>query len=339
MAITIISEPSQPCFAKNRIRYEVATNNKFAVKARLFIESAPYSDNYLFTTELKALPDANGLCFFYFSGILKENLQHDTPDLFAPQSILPNVSKRFRVDFFEDDPAQLTLVDELYHESSDSSTLSYREIAALESGANYVLILNTDKTFEFIRARSGGDTDPLSALYNLGDEQWFNIINLAAGTYDEIQIPGFTRATLYTGLAYVITSGEVRSALLAGGDIRAFYKSYQIFPPEFTAAASSTSSLSIVWINDINADSGVEIQYDLDASTFGNIIFKDANINSHEITGLTTGNTVYIRMRSKRNNQVSNWSEVVSVELKEWALASETWDDAGYWYDNENWID
>lgn len=223
MALTIEKEPTNPCFSKNIVAYQVDTDSDLAVKCRVWVEDTPHSDTWTFLTEIKAIPNSNGECFFYLADLLEEDvLQYDKPDVVDTLAICLNSSRRIKCNFFEYDPSALELVEEFYHKLSDKITNSELPIStALESGEDYVLVLDTEidsgdlSNLPSIELDSAGVNQQFTLLYDLGDQLWYDITNISHA-HDEINLPGFTKATLYKGVKPTITASDIRAVLLGG---------------------------------------------------------------------------------------------------------------------------
>lgn len=226
MSITITKEPTIPCFSKNLIQYKVTTTNSLAVKARVYVEDVPQSGTYDFLTELKQWPDSSGICTFNLHGLFEADvLRYIKPNLFNDNKVDTEICKRFKVDFFEYDPDALTLVEELYHEDSDSQTRSYVDITALDNYSSYIVVLEASANSLISPIFRNGTIDTFTTnLYSLGTEQWYSFTVPGSGTYDEIKIPGYTKAYIYQGSAYTISTSTVTFVLLGGYDVLNIYK-------------------------------------------------------------------------------------------------------------------
>ncbi|REE01104.1 hypothetical protein [Marinoscillum furvescens] len=271
MAITIISQqPTDPCFSKNVVAWKVSTTNKHAVVCRLFVETSPHSGTYEFVTALKAWPDSNSQCTFYVHDLLEADvLNYDAPVFFDDDVVMANTSRRIKCEFYEDDPAQLELVEEIYHEDSDEETLSWVDITALETGEDYIVVLETDQVFASLRTRSGASTQNFNKLYELGDELWLDTTDIAAGTYDELEVPGYTNATIYKGLKYTIVTSDVVAVLLGGYDSVNMY--FILAPPDAPSNLHSTvesdTENRLTWTDNSENETVFEIERSLDRVT------------------------------------------------------------------------
>ena len=139
MAITLTKEPTNPCFSKNVIAYKVHTDTTLAVIGRLWVETSPYSETYEFVSDIKAIPDADGYCYYYLQQLLEEDvLRYDKPSFSQTAAVMPNICRRFKMEFYEYDPTDLTLVNEVFGDDSFANLIP----TPLTTGQDYVVILD-----------------------------------------------------------------------------------------------------------------------------------------------------------------------------------------------------
>jgi hypothetical protein len=207
MAITITSQPSGIAFSKNIIKYVVNTDAGLKVRARLFVETTAYSDAYSFIVELEAIPNSSGDCNFYFHNIIDDNIDYHLPSFFADQEEA-QVSKRFKVDFYEYDPADLVLHDEVY-----SDVYGYVDIKPLDNAVNYVVI-QEDPPWNVLTFRLSGDAQTASFEYDLADESWGSLN--PTHDFDEVQTPAGVKVSIYAGDIPTVTASNVVSVLKGG---------------------------------------------------------------------------------------------------------------------------
>lgn len=221
MALTLTQEPTLPCFSKNVIAYQVTTDTTLVVKARLFVESAPYSDTWEFYTEIKAYPDEDGNCYFYLQDLMEEDiLQYDKPSFSVSVQIWPLVCRRFRMDFFEYDTADLVLHDEIYYGGTDEF-FNLNDISpVLSSGTDYVLITDKERS-NILLSNSLLANQGVNLLYALGDEWWFSF---NADYNHNLVVTMKTQETIriYVGTPPVLTTSAIRFALLGGLEYNRF---------------------------------------------------------------------------------------------------------------------
>lgn len=220
MALTLTKEPTNPCFSKNLIAYQVESTLTFAVIGRLFVETAPYSDTWEFVTDMKAWPDADGMCYYYLQQLLEEDvLRYDRPSFSEAVQIWPTVCRRFKIDFYEYDPAALVLVAEVTY--GGTAAINFVDLdPPLSAGIDYVAISDTQReslglSFSF----AVGDTYPL--LYALYDEYWFSFNPDHASNLVHVMKPG-EKITFYEGTPPALTTSTIRFALLGGLDYSQF---------------------------------------------------------------------------------------------------------------------
>lgn len=224
MALTITKEPVNPCFSKNIIAFQAQTDSGLPVKARVFFETAPYSDTYEFLVELKAIPDSDGYCVFYLHGLLESDvLRYDKPNFAAVAQVMQKSCRRFKIDFYEYDSTALELFTQaLYTGSSSFQTVNYD---ALSAGTDYVLYLENPSIYRtsnnlavFLNIISSSEV--LSPLYQLGDLVIYELN--PAYNYDKAFLyPGET-LSIYTGDLPTIVTSSVRFAILGGIEYERF---------------------------------------------------------------------------------------------------------------------
>lgn len=221
MSLTIQKEPTSPAFSKAIVAYQVETDTKLAVHARVWVEDTPYSTTWTHIAELKSIPNESGECTFYLEGLLENDiLDYDLPDLVNPSGVCNKVSRRIKIEFYEYDPSDLSLIEEYYHTSSDKQTNSELQISEpLTTGEDYILILETDLVnppTPSVELDSAGVNQAFTKLYDLGDEVWYEIIGISQD-HDEINLPGYTKAKLFAGTKPVVTEpANPRTVLLSG---------------------------------------------------------------------------------------------------------------------------
>jgi hypothetical protein len=303
MAITITSQPSGIAFSKNIIKYIVNTNAGLKVRARLFVETTAYSDAYSFIVELEAIPNSSGDCNFYFHNIIDDNIDYHLPSFFAGQEAV-QVSKRFKVDFYEYDPADLVLHDEVY-----SDVTGYVDIIALNDAVNYVII-QEDPPWNVTLFRLASDTQTASFAYDLADESWGSLN--PTRDYDEIQIPAGVKVSIYAGDIPSVTASNVVSVLKGGQSLINTF--VEISPPEnLLLSAPLDTQINLSWTLP-NPNYQTEIEFSTNGgSTWTALVTKDAGVTTHEHTGLTEGQTVFYRLRSKQGKNLSIYTAEISA--------------------------
>lgn len=325
MAITITSQPSGIAFSKNIIKYVVNTDAGLRVRARLFLEEVAYSDAYVFIVELEAIPDSTGNCTFYFHNIIDDNIDYHEPSFFADQESA-QVSRRFKVDFYEYDAADLVLHEEVYSEAG-----GYVDIKPIDNTLNYVIIQERTN-WEFIIFRLGGNIQNALNAYLLQDEFWGSIN--PSFDFGEVSIPAKTKVSIFIGDLPTLLSSNVVSVLKGGESLLNTF--IELTPPShLTLVGFTDTQINLSWSLSFSSYQ-TEIYISTDGgATFSLLATKAAGITTHEATALTTGDTYSFRVRAKLGDNVSIYSEVVSFELVQWAFETGVWLDTGMNYDNE----
>lgn len=104
---------------------------------------------------------------------------------------------------------------------------------------------------------------------------------------------------------------------------------------DFIALAISDTEINLYWTYPYSGFQNFQLQYSTDEVIWKTLAVLDNDVFDYEHTGLTEDTTYYYRIRVNGGD----WSEVVSVDLSHWAIVSGTWDDTGWWYDGETWVD
>ncbi len=86
-------------------------------------------------------------------------------------------------------------------------------------------------------------------------------------------------------------------------------------PEGLTAAAVSSSTMQLTWIDTSTDETGYEIRRSLSStpSTFVTIATTVANTTGYLDTGLAAGTEYFYRARARRNSSYSSWSTMVSA--------------------------
>jgi len=216
MAITLTKEPTNPCFSKNVIAYKVHTDTTLAVIGRLWVETSPYSETYEFVSDIKAIPDADGYCYYYLQQLLEEDvLKYDKPSFSQTAAVMPNICRRFKMEFYEYDPTALTLVNEIFGTDSFSNDIN----PYLTTGQDYVMILEKgNRTYDGISVFINIilSKQSLTPIYVLGDENWYSF----NATYDHQYVGTFLqkgeKLSIYEGTPPSLSTSSVAFALLGG---------------------------------------------------------------------------------------------------------------------------
>ncbi len=331
MAITISSQPSGIAYSKNIIKYVVNSSLGKKVRGRLFIESSPFSDTYNFIVELEATPDSSGDCTFYFNDIMDDNIDYHLPSFFSDQE-QTQVVRRFKVDFYEYDAADLVL-----HAEAFSETTGYVDITALDDTVDYVIIQDSPP-WNVTIFRLASDTQTASFAYDLADESWGSIN--PTRDYDEIQVPANVKVSVYEGSLPTLTTSNVLPVLKGGESLLNTF--IEIAPPsDLVLSPQSDTQINLSWTLP-DASYQTEIEYSTDSgTTWTTLVTKSAGVTTHEHTGLTTGTTYSYRLRSKIGTTTSGYSEIESFLLSNGIISQiqsgGEWDNNGKWYPAESW--
>ncbi len=218
MAVTIDQELDNPAYSKNIVAYEVSTSLSKPVKARIFIETAPYSTVFDFVTELKAFPDENDKCRFYLEGLMDDDLlEYDKPDVLKSYDLVANVCRRVKASFYESADDDLQLLDQVYQNSGSGQTLP---IISLVNGTNYIIIAEGDPFFAPTFNENGGSSKAATLLYEVGDEKWYSLS--ASADYNQIVAESGAKYYIYQGSAPSLVESGIGTVLLAGNSRQGF---------------------------------------------------------------------------------------------------------------------
>ena len=218
MAITITKKPTNPCFSKNVIAWQVQTDTTFKVIAWIYVESSPYSETYQFVTALSAIPDEDGYCYYYLQDLLEQDvLSYHKPSFSNTAEAWPNVCRRLKVSFYELDPTNLVLHDEAYSVTGADIT-----ITELTVGKNYTII--TDKEVDEVKVKTSGGSSVLFGLqHSLNYEYWYKK-EFVTDAYSIVEAEAGVKYTIYEGKLPAFTENEDRFALFGGIEFNRFTK-------------------------------------------------------------------------------------------------------------------
>lgn len=224
MAITITSGLVQndlPGLTKNPVlAYKVNTSDLTIdeIRARIFVETTPYSNTYSFEKELKAIPDSAGDAIFYLDDFEENVLQYDIPDLFAADQVGSQVCRRVQTSFYEYSDEDLNQIDEAYQNTSTSADVSIEELA---TDIDYIIVIDAEEALTAAPEFKDGGANAKSAalLYQLGDEIWYEIT--ADHDYDSVSVEKGKKLTIYEGQPPTLLESDEEGVLLGG-------KSFQV---------------------------------------------------------------------------------------------------------------
>ena len=217
MALTITKEPVNPCFSKNIIAFQVQTDTTLAVKARVFFETAPYSDTYEFLVEIKAIPDSDGYCVFYLHGLLESDvLVYDRPNFASVAQVMQTGCRRFKVDFYEYDSTALVLHDQF------TAQFNIQSFEQMTVGTDYVIITDTERSQITLRPDIiSGQIENYNLLYELDGQYWFYIEN-PSYAHDLIGANIGDSFIIYEGTPPTLVTSSVRFSILGGIEYERF---------------------------------------------------------------------------------------------------------------------
>ncbi len=308
MALTILYQPPLPNLTKNVVSYQVVTTNTFAVVARVFVEDSPGAGTYSFLTTVKCWPDANGLCVFYFHDLMEVNaLEYDKPTFDAVAN-WPQVCKKYRMEFYEDNTADLVVHDQVYAETT--GTLS---IDALTAGQPYLLVVESlaYETISSVALKVVGLTvGNASKTVGLGDEFWYAFT--PAYAVDGIVLQKGAKATIYAGAPPTVTAVEGKYALRGGID----YNRFAIItanddqlnvaaPSDLAFAWETATDLRLSWTDNSNNEVTFQVQMSTDGA-----IWTTAGTTAGEsltVTDLDPSTEYYFRVRAVGAYKDSTW--------------------------------
>jgi hypothetical protein len=219
MAVTLEEYPANPCQAREPMRVRIGsdvTDPNTVIRARVEVESAPMSGTYVIRAELEA-PLVDGVATFFLEHLFREDILSLTPpEDGGSVGTDVNVCKRWRLTYYEWNPAMWELVGEAYHEGSGYADV---DIDPLEVDAAFMIIFETNDPDELadVTFKLGMTEDDPGVLYVYPDVVWMYEA-VADEAYDTLYMPGFVKASIYK----VVSSGagatsDVRYVVLGGG--------------------------------------------------------------------------------------------------------------------------
>jgi hypothetical protein len=184
MSITITSQPDDPAWILSPVIFKVYINDTapfLRLRARVFIELSQRSGNFTFVAELEQQPYSK-VNQVYVQDLLKEYLDINFPSL------------RYKVEFYEWNLEEVTLVEELYHETGGGAWV---DIAAMDTTKNYLIISETESFgTRTPKGRLGTDEESAVLIGTFG-EAWHKM-ETPSLAYDEFYLPlPYTKTYIY----------------------------------------------------------------------------------------------------------------------------------------------
>jgi hypothetical protein len=221
MAITITKKPTNPCFSKNVIAYQVQTDTTLDVIAWVYAETSPYSNTYTFLTSIKAIPDEDGYCYFYLQDIMEQDvLNYHKPSFSSPVESWPNVCRQIKMSFYEQDLTNMELQDEVYSVVDNN----FYQIEPLLVGEFYTII--ADKSAASVTVNGGHPELAYSfpLQHSLSDEFYYSNSVAINYQFPFIEAKAGIKYTIYKGGLPEFTTNADRFALLGGIEFNRFTK-------------------------------------------------------------------------------------------------------------------
>ncbi len=221
MAMVLEEFPANVCQAREQMKVVIssdATDPNTVIRARVLVEDTPLSDEYSIRTEVES-PLVDGLATFYLEQLFKDELLRLTPmsDGGAIGDDV-NVCKRWKLQYYEWNPANWTLVAEAYHDGAGYADVP---ITPLDTGAllGFYVVLETndpadvaDVTFKL------GMTEDAPGIVDVYPDEIRMFEAVADEAYDTISIPGHVKVSVYEVVTnWTAETSAVRFALLGGG--------------------------------------------------------------------------------------------------------------------------
>jgi len=325
MAITINEQPGNLAFSKNVIKYKVTTSLGLTVKARVRVETAPYSDVWAFVTELKAVPDGAGVCLFYLHSLLEGDLlEYDKPDLYEENKQCTQVCRRFKLEFWEYDPSLFTLHANIFFEKN-----LFKTIPTLESSKFYIIIQDSDFYVETIFFDGNYHYALGRELYSLADESW----GFLKPPFDCNQILAMegTLLKLYEAYAPVLIESNKTSILLAGRDLK--QEHINIDEPDFQIVPISTTELLLNWHFDFSIQTSFDIERSVNGSGWSPLTSSAEQTYNYIDSNLILGNSYGYRIRAMnlyRHTWLTTFFKVIPYVFGD---GTEIFNDEGFFYD------